>query len=332
MSEADEPVWIGFDLGGTKMLAVAFDDNLVPLGRRRRKTRGSDGAKEGLDRIETTIEKVLSENNISPSRLAGIGIGCPGPVNPVTGVIYSAVNLGWNEVAIGPHLAERFKCPVSVLNDVDAGVFGEYRYGAAQGARCAVGIFPGTGIGGGCVYEDTILRGSDISCMEIGHTRISSGGRSSGFALPGTLEAESSRLAIAAEAAKAAFRGDAPNLMRIVGTDIADIRSGALAEAIEAGDKYVRDLVIEAMETVGLAVVNVVHLLAPDVIVLGGGLVEALEELIVSTVRKSAKRNCLEAYRDRFEVVAAKLGDDAAAIGAAAWAKKQPRPAVLPTS
>jgi glucokinase len=322
MSEAAAPVWIGFDLGGTKMLAVAFDERMQVLGRRRRKTRGNEGAKVGLERIESTIDKLLAENEIDPGRVRGIGIGCPGPVNSVTGVIYTAVNLGWTNVPIGEMLAKRYKCPVLVLNDVDAGVYGEYRFGAAKGSRCAVGIFPGTGIGGGCVYEDMILRGSDISCMEIGHIRITSSGRSSGFALPGTLEAEASRLTIAAEAAKAAFRGDAPNLQRIAGTDLADIRSGALAEAIEAGDKVIRDLVVEAMEIVGLAVVNVVHLLAPDKIVLGGGLVEALEELIVGTVRKSAKKNCLPAYRDRFDVVAAKLGDDAAAIGAAAWVRK----------
>jgi glucokinase len=321
MSDADSPVWIGFDLGGTKMLAVVFDQNLAVLGRRRRKTRGSEGSESGVERIESTITRVLQESGIDPKRVAGIGIGCPGPVDPETGKIYLAVNLGWDDVPIGPRLSDKFGVPVSVLNDVDAGVYGEYRMGAAQGSRCVVGIFPGTGIGGGCVYEGKILHGRNITCMEIGHTRITSSARSSGYELPGTLEAEASRLTIAAEAAKAAYRGDAPHLLKAVGTDLADIRSGALADAIAAGDKVIKQLVVDAMETVGLAVVNIVHLLAPDTIVLGGGLIEAIEDLAVSTVQKTATKHVLPPYRDVFKVVAAKLGDDATALGAAAWAQ-----------
>ncbi|MGV3485931.1 MAG: ROK family protein, partial [Planctomycetaceae bacterium] len=188
---------------------------------------------------------------------------------------------------------------------------------------CSVGIFPGTGIGGGCVYEGSILQGAGISCMEIGHTRISSSSRISGFGLSGTLEAEASRLTIAAEAVKAAYRGDAPHLPANGGTDLAGIRSGTLAEAIEKGDKSIRRLVETASETIGFAVVNIVHILAPDKIILGGGLVEAMEDLILGTVKKTARNNVMEPYKDRFGVVAAKLGDDAAVIGAAAWIRKQ---------
>ncbi|XZE54810.1 ROK family protein [Planctomycetaceae bacterium SH139] len=323
MSDVEKPVWIGFDLGGTKMLAVVFDDQLKPLGRKRRRTRGNEGSDFGIARIGSTILRALEECEVAPERVAGIGIGCPGPVDPIAGKLLTAVNLGWDDVAVGPLLKKQFSCPVAVLNDVDAGVYGEYRFGSARGARCAVGIFPGTGIGGGCVYEDQILRGANITCMEIGHTRITSSARSSGFELPGTLEAESSRLTIAAEAAKAAYRGDAPFLLKNGGTDIADIRSSQLADAIKAGDKIILDLVVDAMETVGMAVVNIVHLLAPDKIILGGGLVEAMEELVVATVQKTAKKHVLPAYRSCFEVVSAKLGDDAATLGAAAWIRKQ---------
>ena len=126
-----------------------------------------------------------------------------------------------------------------------------------------------------------------------------------------------------AEAAKAAYRGDAPYLAKKVGTDLADIRSSAIAEAIENGDKVIKDLVEEASEAIGFAVVNIVHLLAPDKVILGGGLVEAMEELIVGTVRKTARQNVMSVYKDCFEVVAAKLGDDAGVLGAAAWARQE---------
>ncbi len=323
MAEREKNIWIGFDLGGTKMLSIAYNDEWKELARRRRKTRGREGSDNGVQRIASTIARMLDESNLDKTSIAGIGIGCPGPIDLDSGRILTTPNLGWDDVEIGAFLKKEFDCPVVVLNDVDAGVFGEFKFGSAIGARCVVGIFPGTGVGGGCVYEGKILQGSGVSCMEIGHTRITSSSRGSGIAMTGTVEAEASRLTIAAEAAKAAFRGDAPFLAKKTGTDLAEIRSGAIADAIENGDKAIRRLVEEAAETIGLAVVNIVHILAPDTIVLGGGLVEAMSELIVGTVKKTAKANVMSVYKDRFDVVAAKLGDDAGVLGAAAWAKEQ---------
>ncbi len=121
------------------------------------------------------------------------------------GVVRVAVNLGWSNVPVGKYLQDKFKCPVAVLNDVDAGVYGEYVAGAAKGARSAVGIFPGTGIGGGCVYDGQILRGKVLSCMEIGHIKICGSPRPGANGMLGTLETEASRLAISAELAKLAF-------------------------------------------------------------------------------------------------------------------------------
>jgi len=323
MPTDQQDIWIGFDLGGTKMLAVAYDADWKPLGRRRRKTRGSDKNDSGIERVGTTIDKLLDENKLSENRIAGIGIGCPGPIDLRKGRVTMAPNLGWDDVDVADFLTKRFGCPTVVSNDVDAGVFGEYKFGAAKKARCAVGIFPGTGVGGGCVYQGRIFTGGGISCMEIGHTRISGGTRSSGYELPGTVEAEASRLAIAAEAAKAAYRGHAPNLFKKAGTDIAEIRSGALADAVASGDRTVERLMREAGTSIGMAVVNIVHLMAPDKIVLGGGLVEAMEELLVGTVSKTAKKHVMSAYRDCFEIVPAKLGDDAGVMGAAAWARQE---------
>ncbi len=305
------------------MLAAAYDDQWNRLASRRRKTRGSDGADQGMNRIESTIEKVLQVGEIDRSRIAGIGIGCPGPVDPRSGRILEAPNLGWDDVNISERLNSRFGCPVAVLNDVDAGVYGEYRFGAAKGCHCTVGIFPGTGVGGGCVYNGMILQGAGISCMEIGHTRICSSPRVGGYGMAGSLEAEASRLAIAAEAVKAAYRGDAPYLLSKGGTNLRDIRSGTLAASIDHGDVAIHRLVSEAAKTIGFAVVNIVHLLAPDRIVLGGGLVEAMEELFLGTVKKTARRHVMQAYRDRFDVVPAKLGDEAGVLGAAAWARHQ---------
>jgi glucokinase len=230
-----------------------------------------------------------------------------------------AVNLGWKNTPVGDYLSDRFQCPTCVLNDVDAGVFGEYRFGAAKNARCTIGLFPGTGIGGGCVYEGKIFRGRVLSCMEVGHIRISSSPRSSGIDMSGTLESEASRLAIAAECAKLAYRGEAPYLMEHFGADLTRIRSSAIAEAIDHGDKNVERVVREACQQIGYGVVNLIHLMAPDCIVLGGGLVEALPKLVPDEIARTVKKNVLGCYQDQYTIEIAKLGDDAGSMGAAAW-------------
>lgn len=319
VASSPKKLWIGFDLGGTKMQVVVCDENFQPLLRKRKKTRGTEGAKSGLERITAIIEKAVQEVGGTVGDILGIGIGCPGPVEWEKGIVRIAVNLGWKNTPVGEYLKDHFGCAVSVLNDVDAGVYGEYRFGAAAGARCAVGIFPGTGIGGGCVYDGTILRGKLLTCMEIGHTRIGGGTRISGMNMSGTLESEASRLTLAAECAKLAYRGEAPNMLALGGTDLANIRSKTIAEAIELGDKGVERVVRQAAQQVGIAAVNIIHMLAPDVIVLGGGVVEALSKIFVEEVESTAKKMVLECYRDQFKIVTAKLGDDAGSLGAAAW-------------
>jgi glucokinase len=314
--------WVGFDLGGTKMLAGVFDAEFRRLGGKRRKTRGHEGVEAGLNRIVRTINDALKDAGVERGQLAGIGIGCPGPLDLDRGIVLEAPNLGWENAPVKEHLERVFGCPAVIANDVDAGVYGEYRFGAGQGAHCVVGVFPGTGIGGGCVYEGRILRGRTSSCLEIGHVQIMPDGPLCGCGQQGCLEAVASRLAIAAAAAQAAFRGQAPHLMEAAGTDLANIRSSALAAAIEAGDTVVERIVRKAAGHVGTAVAGVVHLLAPDIVVLGGGLVEAMPALYCESATQAARAFVLPSFRDSFDIRPARLGDDAAVLGSAAWARE----------
>ncbi|MEZ6056794.1 MAG: ROK family protein [Planctomycetaceae bacterium] len=324
--EQKKQYWLGFDLGGTKMLAQVFDRQFKPIGKARKKTKASLDADAGLNRVADTIRDALEDAKITAPELLGIGIGCPGPVDMDRGVVLDPPNLGWKNAKVRSMLEGEFSTRVAVLNDVDAGVFGEYRFGAGTGARTVVGVFPGTGIGGGCVYDGVILRGTVHSCMEIGHVQVDPKGPLCGCGRRGCLEAVASRLAIAANAAKAAYRGEAPKLLEIAGTDIADIRSGALAASVAGGDRVVKELVTEAARMIGIAVAGVVHLLAPDVIIIGGGLAESMPEIMVDVVAAEAKKRVMPAFKETFKVVAAKLGDDAGSLGAAAWAEKQFEP------
>jgi len=321
-SDLDRNHWIGFDLGGTKMLAGVYNTNFELLGREKKKTKAHLGQKAGLQRMISVMKSALDEANLKPTNIAGIGVGCPGPLDLNRGVVLDTPNLGWSNMPLKDELEKEFSCPVVIANDVDLGVYGEYRFGAAKNSRCALGIFPGTGIGGGCVYDGVILRGATGSAMEIGHIHVTSQGPACGCGRNGCLETIASRLAIAAQCAQAAHRGDAPALMEAAGTDLANIRSGAIAASIRNGDKAVEKIVRQAARQIGLALGSVVNLLAPDKVVLGGGLVEEMPKLFVEEVTKKAMANVMPAFVDTFEVSAAELGDDAAVQGAAAWAQK----------
>src|SRR5256885_10480868 len=137
--------WVGFDLGGTKMMAAAFNADFRLVGRRRRKTKGAEGAKAGLERIIESIRDALEEAQLAGQKLAGIGVGCPGQIDLEKGVVIDAANLGWRNFQIREALEQEFKCPAVVLNDVDAGVYGEYPVWAGQSGRCLVGAVPGNG-------------------------------------------------------------------------------------------------------------------------------------------------------------------------------------------
>ena len=323
MNEAliDDRVWIGFDLGGTKMNSMLFDGSFGVRGRRRKKSRGSEGVDTGVERIIAIISKLLEEAGATKEKLGGIGIGCPGPLNLEEGIILESPNLGWKNVPLKRTLEKEFGCPVYVCNDVDAGLYGEYRFGAAEGARTAIGVFPGTGIGGAMIYEGQIFRGKTGSCLEIGHVPVLADGPYCGCGRRGCLETVSSRLAMSAEIAKAAYRGQAPYILRVAGTDLANIRSGTIKEAIEAGDKIVDSILRDGARQLGLVLAGAVNMLAPDVIILGGGLVEALPKLFLDEVGKAVAARVMPSYLKTYELKVALLGDDSGAMGAAAWAR-----------
>lgn len=315
--------WIGFDLGGTKMLAIVFDGDFKQVGRSRKKTKGHEGAEAGLKRINTVIQEAIEDAGVSTSDIGGLGIGCPGPLDFERRRLRMAPNLGWEDVPIAESIEKEFGFPVALANDVDAGVFGEYKFGAGVGARCVFGIFPGTGVGGGCVYEGRLFRGTNCTCMEIGHIPMVPEGRLDGAGNPGTLESVASRLSIASDAAAAAYRGQAPALRKSAGTNLSDIRSGALADSVAKGDRAVEAIIEKACHHLAMSVVTVVHLMAPDVIVFGGGLIEAMPDVMLPRIEKIAKKRVLATFKDVFEIKEAKLGDNAGVLGCAALAQQQ---------
>lgn len=318
---SDKAHWVGFDLGGTKMLAVVFDARFRPVARVRKRTHGEKGAKEGVRRMIQVIEGALSEAGVSPGALAGIGVGCPGPLDLERGIVLEMPNVGWKNVALKTLLEEAFAVPTHIVNDVDAGTYAEYRFGAGKQSRCVLGVFPGTGIGGGAIYDGRIVRGSRGSCLEVGHIPVLANGPLCGCGRRGCLEAIAGRLAISAQVAAAAYRGEAPYVLSHAGTDLQNIRSRVLAEAVAAGDRVVDSILRHAARTIGWTLAGVVNLLAPDVIVLGGGMVEDMPELFRDEIDTAIRSQAMPSFEDTIAVRVAELSGDAAVVGAAAWAE-----------
>ncbi len=317
------PFWIGFDLGGTKMLATVLDKNLNVLGEARKSTNGTEGQAKGRKRIVKTIRDAITEAGVDPKLIQGVGIGCPGLVDPVKGILHVAPNLGWHEMKLGKLLKEEFKCEVAVLNDVDAGTYGEFVMGAGRGARSLLGVFPGTGLGAGFVYDGKLVMGKTVSAMELGNIYLPGthiGGEPFGAVI---LEDLTSRLGIAAAASVACYRGQSDELSKRTGGNLREMRSKALAASFHEGDEATMIIFRNSIRYLAMGVGIVVNLFAPDRIVLGGGLVEEMPDLYLNLLHEEVARYTIPALGKGLKYSLAKLGGNAVAIGSVAWLRDQ---------
>ncbi|HRK36413.1 MAG TPA: ROK family protein [Candidatus Hydrogenedentes bacterium] len=306
---------VGLDIGGTKMMACVFDHQFKVVGRCKKKSKSAKDEKPEA-RIARIVREALDDSgNVT---IRGIGVGSPGPLDPDTGVIIDTPNLGWKKFPLAKVLSDAFEVPVAVDNDVNLGTLGEWVFGKVKDCKHVVGLFPGTGIGGGIIIDGKLLHGASGSAGEVGHMTLEIDGPYCGCGKRGCFEALASRVAVAAQIAALAARGDAPYILQTCGTDIAKIRSGAIAKAIDEGEKMVEGVVRKAAFYTGVAAANLINTLSPEALVLGGGLVEAMPNLYMEEVTKALKQHTMPFLLKFVRVMPAKLGDDAVAMGAAA--------------
>jgi len=307
---------VGFDLGGTKMVARIFSESYEPIARAKTRVRAHLGSEQLIDDIVQTVHKALKKANLGLDEVIGLGIGVPGPVDSDGSIVF-APNLSIEDFPMQRRLEKALDIPIAIDNDVNLGLFGEIHFGAARGARDVLGVFPGTGIGGALVIGGILHRGASGAAGEIGHTIVLPDGPRCGCGKRGCLEALYSRSAISAHAAVLSMRGAAPYLAEHVGTDPREIRSGALARAIEHGDLAVQDLVEHAARGIGRGISGILNAVSPEMVLLGGGLVEALPGLFVEQVSRGISETTVTCIAEKIEVVCASLGDDAVVMGAA---------------
>jgi glucokinase len=308
---------IGLDLGGTKIVAAVLDKDFNIIGRHKRKTRASKGADSVFERIIKTIDDACADAGVTREQLAGIGMGSPGPLNPYEGVIVHTPNLGFKDFPVRAMLEKEFDVPAVVDNDVNVGTYGEFHFGAAKGLQHVVGLFPGTGIGGGLVLDGKLYRGANGSAGEIGHVVIQPDGPLCGCGQRGCIEAIASKTAIAKEAAALVTRGKAPIIAEGAGTKLDNIRSGILSKAYASGDPDIKEVVHHAARFLGMAMANLVNIFNPEAIVLGGGVVEAMPEPFLEVSGGVMREQAMAYNCEGTKVLIAELGDDAVVFGGA---------------
>ena len=309
---------VAVDLGGTKILTAAFDSNFAKIGRNKVKTKAYEGADAIFNAVVDSITDALASAKINTNDVRGIGIVIPGVFDRDTGLVVETPNLPLSRFPFKSKLFERIPVPIFIENDVNAGTYGEFRSGAAVGYRHVVGVFPGTGIGGGLILDGKLYIGATGNAGEIGHMIIQTGGPLCGCGQRGCLEALASRSAMARDAVFLANSGSAPATLAQAGTDYSRYSSKTFSKALEAGDEAIERVIDRAAWNLGIGLANCANLLSPEIIVIGGGLVERLGEAYIETVDRSMRSHAMRGIGESVKVVGAKLGDDAAVLGVAA--------------
>jgi glucokinase len=320
----DESVYVGVDLGGTKILTVVFDSRLKALATVKAKTPREANAASVVAALTEAVQEALSQIG-SKRELGGVGVSIPGPLDRAKGIVRYTPNMGFKDYKLGAELADLFGAPAFLENDVQAGVYGELRAGALRGKRNAVGVFVGTGIGGGIVIDGKLYRGATGSAGEVGHMILHEGGAVCGCGNYGCLEALASRTAMAKDAIAQASSGKAPVLYSITGSDLRKCRSSALFDSIEGGDKGVKKAVARAASWLGIGLANLVHVLNPEAIVVGGGVVTRFGQEFLECAVASMEEHLMPGLAGTAEILLSELGDLAVPTGAACVALEAAR-------
>ncbi len=313
---------LGIDLGGTKTLAAVVDVTTGEvIASERKRTR----AQKGQDFVEQhviNLSRAALEAAKLPaaSSIIGIGIGAAGQIDRKNGVVMDAPNLGVKNMPVADILGKEFGKTVAVGNDVEVAALGEYVHGAGRGYSTFVVIFVGTGIGGGIVQNGRLYSGLTGTAGEIGHMTIQAGGRLCPCGSRGCLEAYASRTAITRAIMAEIHHGrksvltDEAELQLSEGETI--IRSGLLANALNHGDMLVKEIVTESADFLGYGLASVMNFYNPECIILGGGVIEAIDLLFDGAVQRARNTALAEPGRNT-KIIRAKLGDFSGVVGAA---------------
>lgn len=311
---------ICLDVGGTKVLGAIFDENDQIIYRLKKRSKSGGNTTTDVEKvIIDVVEEMIKESGIDRKKLNAVASCAPGVIDQSTGIVLFTPNLPWRNYNIRAAMEERFKVPFYVGNDVNLGVLGEYHFGAGRGYKNIVGFFVGTGMGGGLVLDGKLFTGNQFKAAEYGHMILDPEGPLCNCGQRGCLEAFSSKQGMSAYIRQQVSRGRETMMAEAVEEGV--FRSKKLKKALEAKDPVAREAVDRACHYLAIATGNMINTISPDLVLYGGGVIEAMGDLFLKKILAEVDRYCMPSIRSTVEIKTAELGDDSILYGDLAMIK-----------
>jgi len=311
---------ICLDVGGTKVLGVIFNEKDEIIYRLKKRSKsGGEGSADVEKVIIDVVEEMIKESGIDRSELNAIASCAPGVIDQDRGVVLFTPNLPWRDYDLAGAMRKKFGVPFYVGNDVNLGVLGEYKFGAAKGYKNIVGFFVGTGMGGGLVLNGELYTGNQFKAAEYGHMILDPEGPLCNCGQRGCLETFSSKQGMSAYIRQQVSRGRESLMAEAVAEG--PFRSKKLKKALSAHDRVAEEAVDRACHYLAIATGNMINTFSPDLVLYGGGVIEAVGDLFLEKVLAEVDRYCMPQIRSTVELKIAALGDDSILYGDLAMIK-----------
>jgi glucokinase len=321
----DSVHYIGVDLGGTTLTAAAVDVASGEIsGRRQVPTQAIQGPEAVMARMAGLVEDVVDAAGLPRERIGAVGIGVPGVLDMERGYTVFLCNMPttWPQVPLQATIEDRVGLPCFIINDVRAFTLGEKTFGAGRDVDTIVCMAIGTGIGGGIVVNGQLHLGISGTAGEVGHQVIDSYGPPCACGSRGCLETLASGAAITGMALKAITQGVTTQITGMVENDLNAVSPEVIARAAREGDPVARKIYERAGFYLGIGVANLITVISPRMVIIGGGVAEA-GELLLDPLRRTVVERVRLTPMDQVQIVQAQLGTDAGLVGAAVWAAQQ---------
>jgi len=309
--------WIvGIDIGGTKIAVSVGNKTGVISGRTVFSSERGRKVNQSIEKLKRSIEFLFDEHKIKRSDVLGVGVGVPGAIDPASQIILKSPNLpSWEGIPLRKILRQKLGLPISIENDASAAALGEFFFGAGRGIKNFIYITVSTGIGSGIVANGELLRGEKGSAGEVGHMTMVRNGNHCPCGKKGCLEAYSSGTAIASYVKAALRNGKKSQFFKRIKLD--QISGQLVSQAAQKGDSLAIEARTQAADFLGIALANLINLLNPKRIILGGGVMEQPQNFW-QPMMKAAKRESWPLAFKACEITRSKLGTYVGDLGAMA--------------
>lgn len=311
---------IGIDLGGTNIKAGIYDTDFIAIKEISIPTEAAKGSSHVLERIREAVRLITDEANIPLRSVDGMGIGVPGLLDPIAGISFFSPNFpDWEHVQVVQEMEKHYNFPVFIDNDVRVNLYGEWLQGTGKGYNNLVLITLGTGLGSGIVNDGKVIYGTSYSAGEIGHMNMYRNGRPCKCGSSGCLGRYVSAVGMVNTFKEKLNEGRRSMIQNWTNGQEDQITALMISEAYELGDALSIEVMEETAMILGYGLANVVNILNPDLIIVGGGMAAAGEKLL-QPLRETINQHALKLSGSKCEIIQAELGSRAGTVGAASYA------------